>query len=357
MIPLGLCASTRHYPDAAELAALGIGAGDWLRLHVYSFAELDAALRVIPPDINIFMAPNNEMVEVGWDWIGWESVMHRIATYYAHRVKMVGCGNELDLWHLQSPSGENDTRLTPLFAANLVRRAGRILRPAGIKVALSSVASGSWPAYLREMSHLAGAFADYADLHLYAKQINGVPGGWQTADDALRSAAEIAGRPVIASEAGIKVDDAGGEDAQARWAEGLRSLPAQLVCYFAWRDDLGTGEEQGGQAFGARGVDGRAKPVWFTLQRLFAGQASHPPAEQHAIFQLGFKTFHDAAPDLIGEALENERGGIPGFSQQKTSRGILTAAEIKGRGWEMLFWESDSGTRYWFRRGKAEVIA
>ena len=76
-----------------------------------------------------------------------------------------------------------------------------------------------------------------------------------------------------------------------------------------------------------------------------------------ARYVLGFADFHAAEPELIGDAMEDERGGIPGFSQQLTTRGILTAANLIGQGWRLLFWERSSGTRYWFHNGAAEQIA
>lgn len=332
MAELGVCCTTRAYPSPSECAALGIGSGDWLRLHCYSLAELDAALSVIPAEISIFLGANNELQEVGWDWGGWEPTMRAIARKYAGRVKIVGCGNELDLWHLQPPIGERDPRLTPGFAAELVRSAAGILHPVGIKVAMSSVASGAWPDYLDEMASYCRDRADYADLHLYVKRVSGIPEdpNWQTATAALLQAEHIAGLPVIASEAGIKVDDADGLERQAQWASGLRDLRSPLVCYFAWADSVGTPSEQGGQAFGARGPDGRAKPVWYALQKQFGGPANSPPAERHADYILGFRKWWNLEPALLGAAVTNERNVTAGWQTQRTANGTLCWVENKG---------------------------
>ncbi len=275
MAELGLCINAKDaVPDAAECAALGLGSGRWLRTHIDGpLSLLDGMLATLPPDVHVMVSLNNQCWEVGWDWLGWEEACRIVAERYADRVKIVGAGNELDLWHLQPPVGEPDSRLTPGFAAELVRSAASILHPAGIKVAMSSVASGGWFEYLDEMARYCRGYADLADLHLYMKQINGVPDdpNWQPAWEAIVSARSLTGVPVICSEAGIKIDDAGGPNFQAAWAAGLGTLPADLVCYFAWSDGIGTAAEQGGQAFGARGPDGRAKPVWYTLQHLFGG--------------------------------------------------------------------------------------
>jgi hypothetical protein len=88
-----------------------------------------------------------------------------------------------------------------------------------------------------------------------------------------------------------------------------------------------------------------------------AAAARQSPADDGPCFVLGFETFHNAEPALIGEPLENERGGVPDFSQQLTSNGMLTAANIIGRGWTLLFWERPTSARYLFAGGRAERIA
>ncbi len=336
MAALGLCATTRHYPDAAECAALGLSEGDYLRLHAYSLTELEAALKVIPAGIKVILTPNNELAEVGWDWGGWEDAMRQIAGRFSDRVAICGCGVELDLWHLQSPSGENDPRLTPGFAAELVRSAAAILHPAGIQVAMSSVASGRWPRYLSEMASYCRDVADYADLHLYMKRVDGVPNdpNWQSAQVALDQATYLAGVPVLSSEAGIKVDDAGGLEWQASWAGGLVNLQSPLVCYFAWSDAVGTPSEQGGQAFGALDPDGSRKPVWYVLQRLFGGPSSQPPAAPpeptDPYFELGFARWAALEPKLIGKALRRQVGVGQGWATIPTSKGALSWVDGQG---------------------------
>ncbi len=282
MTRLGLCISANgSVPDAVECAALGLGAGDWVRTAVAGpLSLLDGMLERIGPSVAVMVTLNNQCDEVRGDWSGWEDACAVIARRYNGRVALVGCGNELDLWHWQPPGGgPGDPSLTPVFAASLVRRAAPILRPVGIKVAMSSVASGRWPEYLRAMAVACDGAAEYSDLHLYAKILNGIPAGvdWQTAAAALHQARTLSGLPVISSEAGIKVDDAGGLDAQARWAFGLKDLPAEFVCYWCWHDQMASPGEIGGQAFGLRALSGGQKPVWFSLQRLLGGPAPGDP--------------------------------------------------------------------------------
>lgn len=150
MVELGICINARNaVPGRAECAALGLGNDDWVRTHVDgSLTLLDGMLARLPTEVSVMVTLNNQCHEVGWDWSGWEMACRIIAANYAARVKIVGCGNELDLWHLQPPVGDPDPQLTPAFAAELVRRAAPILHDAGIQVAMSSVASGGWFEYL-----------------------------------------------------------------------------------------------------------------------------------------------------------------------------------------------------------------
>lgn len=358
MPALGLCINARDaIPDRFEFAALGMGAGDWVRTNVDGSLSLVAMmLDLLPPEISVMVTMNNQCAEVRADWSGWDDACRmvvNIAGLHPGRIKIVGSGNELDSYYYRE-----EPRMSPAFAADLVRRAAPILRPAGIKVAMTGLASGSWPSYLADMAARCRGFADYADLHLYVKSIHRIPEdpGWQTAAAALAQAAEISGLPVIASEAGIKVQDAGGPTWQGRWAEGLGELQAELICYWCWHDKMASPGETGGSAFGARGLDGQAKPVWSVLQSLFRGPLA-PPAVPPARYQMGFADWADADRALLGDPLEDERGGLPGFSQQRTTNGILTAADIDERGWTLLFWEERTGTRYLFEDGHSRRIA
>lgn len=90
---------------------------------------------------------------------------------------------------------------------------------------------------------------------------------------------------------------------------------------------------------------------------------SHPPTERHAVFQAGFLDWSRRDPALLGTPLENESGGIPGFSVQRTSTGRLMAQYLahpetrKIRGWTLTFWEDGTGARYLFANGRSEQIA
>lgn len=336
MAALGLCVNAKAaVPDAAECAALGLGAGKWARTAIQgSLTLLDGMLARLPADINVMVTLNNEAAEVKSDWSGWERACQIIAAKYAGRVKVVGCANELDIFYHQG-----DRSVSPLFAANLARRAAPILRPAGIKIALSSMASAIWPEYLREMAHLAGSFADLADLHPYGQRAAGFPSGWGFGElgTVIHVAGDMSGLPVILSEYGIKVGDAGGEQGQAEYvrrsAELLKALPASrfpFACYFAWRDDIGAPHEQGEQAFGLRRLDGSPRPAWQAFVEADGGPANHPPAERHAEYVLGFRKWWNVEPDLLGAPLKNERTVAPKWQIQPTENGVLSWVAGKG---------------------------
>jgi hypothetical protein len=63
------------------------------------------------------------------------------------------------------------------------------------------------------------------------------------------------------------------------------------------------------------------------------------------VFVLGFKEWHDIQPELIGDPIENEYGGIHQWSQQLTTTGLLSWADLKA-GQQMLFYHFPTKTRY-----------
>lgn len=81
-----------------------------------------------------------------------------------------------------------------------------------------------------------------------------------------------------------------------------------------------------------------------------AAKAGGLPTSQHPAFVLGFKAFYDAAKDLIGPALEPERGGVPGLSFQRSQNGFLTWADLK-QGQVMTFYEDATRRRWRWQEG------
>lgn len=80
--------------------------------------------------------------------------------------------------------------------------------------------------------------------------------------------------------------------------------------------------------------------------------SSPPPTDAH--FVLGFKEWHDADPGLIGDAIEEEWGAGPGISQQRTTHGVLTWADLKG-GAVRTFLDTRDGRRYRWDGGTRAV--
>lgn len=69
-------------------------------------------------------------------------------------------------------------------------------------------------------------------------------------------------------------------------------------------------------------------------------------------FVLGFKQWHDAEPDLIGDPKENERPTyVRGFSQQWTTNGLFSWADLKS-GQAMTFNEHETMDRYFWDGSK-----
>lgn len=321
-------------PDRDEVAALGLTNGV-LRTIVYNFDELSACIGQYSPETAVCALLNSETDGVGSDYSGWEDVVTRFARRFGYGlVESVECGNEFDLLGIEVAR-----------AAELVKVASPILRANGLKVILPSVASPNWVDYLTRLAAATEGYADYANVHPYGQRVGGFPRDWGFGEiaDVIQTANDVSGLPVVFTESGIKIGDAGGLEGQAayvrRWVSLVQSYSqARLAfaCYFAWRDDIGGPTERGPQAFGLREEQGFARPAWQAFA-VANGVVTPPrptpppeptPAPPQPVYQLGFADFYAAAPELLGKPLENERGGIPGLSFQGTERCELTAAYI-----------------------------
>jgi hypothetical protein len=257
----GLVVSPNFIPSAGELAQLK---PKFLRSIIYRVADVE---RVTALGVPALITVNNECAEVRSDWSGWDSALREIV---ALRVKpfAVCVGNEFDIFWQDNPAD-----VPPVFAAGLVKRAAAILRPAGIAVAATAVAGRTWQDYLAQMAALCRDDADYFDGHFYGQRPDGWgQPGWGFGDlrVALSRARELTGRPVIMSEYGVKLGDAGGEGAVAEFMQAadrtLRALGPDvcpLAAWFAWRDEIGAPAERGQAAFGLlEERTGRRRPAW-----------------------------------------------------------------------------------------------
>ena len=178
--------------------------------------------------------------------------------------------NELDLFWSRDP---ND--VPPEFAAELCRQASEHLRPRNIRVVAPSVASSRWVEYLTELSRLCSSYVDWFDFHGYGQRPDGwVPTTWGFGNlsTSLKLAQDVCGKPVIMSEYGVKIVDAGSEALVPIFMdlayETIERVGCPLVAWFAWRDQIGAPSEQGLHAFGLRADDGRKRPAWDAFARI-----------------------------------------------------------------------------------------
>lgn len=336
---LALCVNHQLQSPTDPLLARLPGVG--LRVLAYDLDELDGWLAQLDDGRPVFVTLNNECRQVGSDWRGWDAAVQDLALRFGGlrtggRVVAVGCGNELDIWHLQPPGGNPDPRLTPAFAADLANRALRWLAPEGIATVATSVASGTWYAYLEAMAAaLAPGIA--VDVHPYGKRADGWPANadWGDLEQTVRQTAALSGgRAVYVSEGGIKLGDAGGEAAQAeyvtRWVAVMRRLGVPFASYFALYDHSGAPHEQGAQAFGLVASDGRERPA---LKAFIDAAVTTPPEVKVPEFILGIKAEAERLKKLgidVGVPLEHETYLVEGapYSLQFTTKGYFMYSRV-----------------------------
>lgn len=208
------------------------------------------------------------------------------------------------------------------------------------QIVAGGLVSGQPGWLVRVVVELAG-LVDAFDVHPYAKDTN------QAAALLREYEALVGGVPLVVLE----------------WNRQASQIPAfttmleqmtQAAAWFCWSDGMVDG-------FGLIDRQGNPQASLSAIMTALKPAAPAPPPisppENRPNYVLGFAEFAGAHPELVGDPLEDERGGVPGFSQQLTSRGILTAANLADRGWTLLFWERESGTRYLFESGVLEAIA
>lgn len=223
-----------------------------------------------------------------------------------------------------------------------VARAG-FPREQGFKLIGPGLVSGdtNWPAGLRF------DLLDALDAHPYAKDSRTAE---QRADlNGMLDRYRAYGLPLWLGEYDSRTDGL---------SSYLRVYPGvDRAAVFCWSSDQTAGE-------GITGMGIRDNPTAMaSFKAATAGQIVNPPPSEPA-FVLGFKEWHDAAPALIGAALENERGGRRGLSFQDTSKGFLTAAYLADPEdpqadpyWQLTFFDKASRARYAFEGGETVRIA
>lgn len=272
----GLCISPGYIPTEEELKELN---PPFLRSIIYSLADLP---KLYATNRRLIITLNNECKEVGSNWLGWETTVEKICYTLKDRLLVLSCGNEFDR-HWQ----HNENDVPPEFAASLAKSAARICHRYGIKVSAVSVAGARWPEYLQQLADLCRNDVDYFDLHPYGKS----PDNWGNDDwmfgrvsDAIQSARDIAKIDIICTEYGVKIGDAGGEQAVADFLSEavitMRDLDVPYVSWFASEDAVGAPSERGEHAFGLKAENGSKRQAWHMYSVLNATGTSN---EVHVI--------------------------------------------------------------------------
>lgn len=381
----GLVVNQGLLPTTEDLANLGMLDG-WIRCLVQDIDMFDRDFTALawPSSVKVCVLLEGQTIGIGNDFRGWIPTVKAFSRRFKGRVHALECANELDIWHLQPPGWDPDRqegpfrpdpRLTPAFAAQLVRDVSPFIRDAGMRVIAPSVASGRWFDYLAEMTALMGDAADWQAFHPYGKKIDNHPPSdtWSELKEALDQASAIARRPLALTELGVKIGDVGGPAEQAEYVRRLFGLAAKLppgqlafFSYFAWKDSVGI---PGEGSFGLVEADGTWRAACREFQACCGGRRPVPtpppprpaprpvdPEPFHvpvplpgATFQLGFAEWALLEPRLLGQPVSNEMSPFRGLSMQRTDRGLLLWTNVDGDAY--VFEDLKTGGRHVWRVG------
>lgn len=251
---------------------------------------------------------------------------------------MVVIGNE--------PDGEPPSSwvMSPAEFRTLLRDCAPLIRrycPTASVVA-GGLVSGQ-PSWLEPIADDLAGLVDAVDIHPYAK-------------NAVEAANLLEQYQFVLGDMDLAVLE------WYRLAEQIRDFLVMLQnwteasAFFCWSDGMVPG-------FGLVDHNGNPKPEIHAMLNALPAQAPPPPSGGE--FVLGFKKWHDAEPGLLGDPIKSERGGIPGFSVQKTSRGRLMAQYLASPlnqqiiGWTLTFWDDATDNRYLWSDalGRSSVIS
>jgi hypothetical protein len=226
--------------------------------------------------------------------------------------------------------------------------AAAILRPAGIKTIATSVAGPRWQEYLGQMADLCRDEADCFDFHPYGQRPDGFARpGWGFGDlrVSLIRAYELAGKPVICSELGVKIGDAGGEQQVADFLTAADATVAGLgpdICpyaaWFAWHDNVGAPAERGDQAFGLMSEHGYRRPAWDAFAALAGGDVT--PDIDITLPKI-------VASSWIGDGLQkklDELGWTATTDEHDETLRLVRAGD------DLIVWDSAAGQAVPYRR-------
>lgn len=280
-LEMGLCTTPAYIPPREHTQELN---PPLYRSILYRLDDIDKLLTTNRP---LIITLNNQCREVGGDWSGWDTTVYELLEHLKdleklHMLKLLGAGNEFDIYHLENGS------VPPEFGADLARRTARIAHNYNIKVSATSVAGKNWQQYLQTMADLCRDDVDFFDGHFYGQRPEGwknhLRGRWFHGElkNVVTTAQRIAQKPFVCTEEGVKIQDAGSEDDVASFMScaynTLNELGVVYAGWFAYRDEIGAPHEQGPQAFGimTRSPEDRKRPAWNTYKEL-----NMPPANTH----------------------------------------------------------------------------
>lgn len=278
---LGTCITPQYYPSLDEQDNLNAPYYRTLLYEISDFGDLAHAL-----DVPLVLTINNQCKEVKDDWSGWDNAMYYLLEFakshnLLDKIKVIGCGNELDLYWTENGS------VPPAFAADITRRAYRIAKNYGVKVASTSLAGPQWTHYLSVMSELLGNDVDYYDMHPYGQRPDGWKNkGWMHGDlrDVITHIQTTTQKSCIVTEYGVKIIDAGNDQEVANFLTAsdscLTSLGVPIACWFAYEDAVGAPGERGPAAFGMKSESGLYRPAWGAFMEVNGQKETLPPIEQ-----------------------------------------------------------------------------
>lgn len=332
---LGICVSPRVPLLAEHLEELRPRG---LASILYRLSDLDdlllaaRACGVGGSDAMLMVSLNNECLEVGSDWSGFEDACRGIAQRWAGRKLAVCLGHELDLFW-----SRDERDVPPEFAADLVNVGGPILRAAGILVLPTPVAGPRWPEYLERVLALCHERPDGVAIDAYGQVPDGSDvWGFGTLRDAVLTANHISGLPVWLREYGREQRDCGGPEGQAEYlrqaAATIADLGPELVPFAAWfglTEEMGKPEERGDRSLGLLTADGERTPAYHAFAVVNAAPIPVPvtPPEvpivpDYRAYARGAALGNGIDPDIFVRQIQQESGFDPGAYNPSGATGI-----------------------------------
>jgi hypothetical protein len=277
---LGLCTTPEFPLSKTEESELN---PPYYRSLLYQLSDINTLLSWNRPFV---ITLNNQCKEVGGDWSGWDNTVHLLLEHLKSRKRLkdlllLGCGNEFDIYWTENKS------VPPEFAADLARRTARLAHNYNVKVAPTSVAGPQWVHYLSIMADLCRDDVDYFDIHPYGQRPEGWKDGqrWLHGDlkDVVNTVKTIGQKPVVFTEYGVKVRDAGNEKEVANFLyavnNSIQTLDVSYCAWFAYCDEIGAPHERGPDAFGLKSDKGVKRPAYITYAQIHASSVPTPIPE------------------------------------------------------------------------------